>query len=431
MGELLSTLFGFFILGLMVLSGYSMLSAMFSKKPVRRRRSYRSSNRYYRGRGRGYGYYRTSALTSRTPRPYSGKSYVHNPDPDTFMVYFLENEKLGALKLGVGSWGRINEFTDSRVSPSYSAENIGWRLLRAAKFSTQESEYDLGREQAYEAERRAHFYWRYVRRHPRYLEREQMGFSLIDVFGQRKFESTKGYTETAELGQVCEVSTWNYVLNSPGFKSEHRPINARELTLLDLESFSLEIPVGYQEAQIKRIRHRADGTSSRNQLTDEERFWNKVEKTDSCWLWKGAKLQAGYGVARLGERSGVAQRIAWELEIGSDPGLFFLQNECGNRSCVFPKHWTLSLRRRSLPGEVRVSEFKCTTQGCPRPSLTMTRPGLCEPCRQSEKRKRRKIRQAQSDPSFQCQKCGAFVERRGAPQDEKLCKPCRGLRRQK
>jgi len=94
MGELLSTLFGFFILGLMVLSGYSMLSAMFSKKPVRRKRSYRSSNRYYKGRGRGYGYYRTSARTSRTPRPYSGKSYVHNPDPNTFMVYFLKMRSL-------------------------------------------------------------------------------------------------------------------------------------------------------------------------------------------------------------------------------------------------------------------------------------------------------------------------------------------------
>ena len=162
MGELLSTLFGFFILGLMILSGYSMVSAMFSKKPVRHRRSYRSSNRYYKGRGRGYGYYRTPTISYRTPRPYSGKSYINNPDPNTFMVYFLENQKLGALKLGVGSWGRINEFIYARVSPSRSAENAGWVLLRAAKFSLFESQYDLGREQAYEAERRAHYYWRYV-----------------------------------------------------------------------------------------------------------------------------------------------------------------------------------------------------------------------------------------------------------------------------
>ena len=27
----------------------------------------------------------------------------------------------------------------------------------------------------------------------------------------------------------------------------------------------------------------------------EERFWEKVQKTDSCWLWTGATTSAGYG----------------------------------------------------------------------------------------------------------------------------------------
>jgi len=424
--EFLGFVVGLVILGLMVVSGYSMLSAMFSKKQVRRRRRYGSSNRYPKGPGRGYGHYKTSTISSRTPRPYSGKSYVHNPDPDTFMVYFLENEKLGALKLGVGSWGRINEFTDARVSPSYSADNIGWRLLRAAKFSTKESEYDIGREQAYEAERRAHFYWRYVKRHPRFLEQEKMGFSLIDVYGQRKFEPTKGYTETAALGQVCEVSTWNYVLNSPGFKSEHRPINARELKLLDQESSSLEMPIGYAEAQIKRIRHRADGTSTRNQITDEERFWSKVEKTESCWNWLASTTDSGYGQGYFEGSVRPAHRIVWTLEMGSDPGLFFMENNCGRRSCVNPTHWSISLRRKSLPNEIRVSEFKCTNESCKRPSLTMTRPGLCEPCKQREKRKRRKER---LENNTLCRICGSRVERRGAPSDPELCSVCRNTKK--
>lgn len=431
MGELLSALFGFFILGLMVLSGYSMLSAMFSKKPVRRRRSYRSSNRYYKGRGRGYGYYRTPTISSRTPRPYSGKSYINNPDPNTFMVYFFENQKLGALKLGVGSWGRINEFIYARVSPSHSAENAGWVLLRAAKFSLFESQYDLGREQAYEAERRAHYYWRYVKRHPKFLEQNQMGFSEIEVLGKRQFQPTKGFTETAKLGEVCEFSTWNYVLKSPGLKEEHQPENARDLIFLDSEASALEIPVGYVEAQIKRVRHRVDGTSSREQLSDEDRFWSKVEKTDTCWNWLASKTNSGYGQGYFGGSVGTAHRIGWTLEMGSDPGLFLMENKCGKRSCVNPEHWAISLRRRSAPDEVRVSEFKCTTQGCPRPSITRTRPGLCEPCKQSEKRKRRKIRQIMTDPSLKCQKCEAFVERRGSPQDANLCKPCRESRRPK
>ena len=426
MNELLDLLLGLFILSLLFFSAYSMLSTLFSNKPVRNRKSHRRQNQYYKGRGRGYGQYRTPAISSRTPRPYLGKSYIDNPDPDTFMVYFLENEKLGALKLGVGSWGRINEFTDARVSPSYSAENIGWNLLRAAKFSTKESEYDIGREQAYEAERRAHFYWRYVMRHPRFLEQEQMGFSLLEVFGQRRFEPTKGYTETAELGKVCEASTWKYVLNSPGFKSEHRPVNTRDLKLLDQENFSLEIPIGYTEAQIKRIRHRADGTISRNQLTDEERFWSKIEKTDSCWNWLAGTTEGGYGQGYFEGSVRPAHRIVWTLEMGSDPGLFFMENNCGRRSCVNPSHWSISLRRKSLPNEIRVSEFKCTNESCDRPSLTMTQPGLCEPCKQREKRKRRAKRR---ELNSLCRICGTKVERRGAPSDPELCSVCRNTQK--
>lgn len=392
MSELFDLVFGIFILALIFLFCFSMLSGMSSKKPVRSKRKRKSSNTYYKGRGRGYGYYRTSGISSRAPRSYSGKTYVSNPNPDTFMVYFLENEKLGALKLGVGSWGRINEFTDARVAPSYSAENIGWRLLRAAKFSTSESEYDFGREQAYEAERRAHFYWRYVKRHPRHLEKSQMGFSLLEVFGERKFEPTKGYTETAALGQVCESSTWNYVLKSPGFKGEYVPINARELNLLDNEGVNLELPLGYAEAKIKRVRHRLDGTSSKAQLSDEDRFWSKVEKTETCWNWLAGISDTGYGQGYFGGSVGPAHRIVWTLEMGSDPGLFLMENKCGKRSCVNPEHWAISLRRRSAPGEVRVSEFRCITEGCTRPSLTMTKPGFCEPCKQIEKRKRRKAK---------------------------------------
>jgi hypothetical protein len=423
MSEFLDAVFGVIVLGLMFLAGYSMLSAMFSKKPVRKRKNYRSSKNYHRGTRGSYVNRRTPPITSRTPRKYSGKSYISNPNPDTFMVYFLENERLGALKLGVGSWGRINEFLDSRVSPSYEADNIGWRLLRAAKFSTTESEYDLGREQAYEAEKRVHFYWRYVKRHSRHLEKDQMGFSLLDVYGVKKFEPTKGYTETAPLGKVCERTSWNYVLKSPGFKGEHIPISARELRELDSENVDLDLPTGYLEAQIKRVRHLGH-QGKQTQISEEERFWSKIEKTDGCWNWLATINNSGYGLGYFEGSLSPAHRIVWKLEIGSDPGLFYMDNKCGKRSCVNPEHWDISLRRRSAPGEVRVSEFFCTNEGCSRPSLTLTRPGVCEPCRQREKRKRR---QERARRHFVCSKCGSPAERRGAPSSPDLCSMCRRL----
>jgi hypothetical protein len=67
----------------------------------------------------------------------------------------------------------------------------------------------------------------------------------------------------------------------------------------------------------------------------------------------------------------------------------------GNKSCVRTAHWEISVRRKSKPGEVRISPFTCTTPNCDKPSVTMTVAGLCDSCRQRAKRERRKLREAQ------------------------------------
>lgn len=36
-------------------------------------------------------------------------------------------------------------------------------------------------------------------------------------------------------------------------------------------------------------------------LSLEERFWLRVEKTDTCWLWTGLPDKDGYGVLRAHE----------------------------------------------------------------------------------------------------------------------------------
>lgn len=54
-----------------------------------------------------------------------------------------------------------------------------------------------------------------------------------------------------------------------------------------------------------------------------ERFWNKVHKTESCWLWTAYCDPNGYG--RLGVGTGadktmkLATHVAWYLETGSWP----------------------------------------------------------------------------------------------------------------
>jgi HNH endonuclease len=68
-----------------------------------------------------------------------------------------------------------------------------------------------------------------------------------------------------------------------------------------------------------------------------ERFWSLVDKTDSCWIWKGPTAGAGYGVLRFqGERI-YAHRFSYELYHRCEPE-HTIDHLCRNRLCVNPTH---------------------------------------------------------------------------------------------
>lgn len=69
-----------------------------------------------------------------------------------------------------------------------------------------------------------------------------------------------------------------------------------------------------------------------------ERFYAKVEKTETCWLWTGALLRTGYGSIRINKKSERAHRVAYELEIEKIPTGMLLRHICDNKRCVNPSH---------------------------------------------------------------------------------------------
>lgn len=69
-----------------------------------------------------------------------------------------------------------------------------------------------------------------------------------------------------------------------------------------------------------------------------ERFWPKVEKTDSCWPWRGSVDRKGYGRLRVDGRTALAHRIGYELCVGPIPEGLTLDHLCRNRGCVNPAH---------------------------------------------------------------------------------------------
>jgi hypothetical protein len=64
-----------------------------------------------------------------------------------------------------------------------------------------------------------------------------------------------------------------------------------------------------------------------------DRFWEKVQKTDGCWLWT-ATLMRGYGWFRVGSRPHYAHRIAWQEAYGPIPEGRLVLHHCDVRACV-------------------------------------------------------------------------------------------------
>jgi hypothetical protein len=72
----------------------------------------------------------------------------------------------------------------------------------------------------------------------------------------------------------------------------------------------------------------------------EARFWEKVEKTETCWNWTASKNRR-YGAFKVGGRQGrniAAHRFAYEMLVGEIPEDLVLDHLCRNKKCVNPDH---------------------------------------------------------------------------------------------
>lgn len=69
-----------------------------------------------------------------------------------------------------------------------------------------------------------------------------------------------------------------------------------------------------------------------------DRFWEKVEKTTSCWNWIANKNRKGYGRIWVDGRNEFAQRVAFTMLYGQFNKKMRILHCCDNPSCVNPKH---------------------------------------------------------------------------------------------
>ena len=69
-----------------------------------------------------------------------------------------------------------------------------------------------------------------------------------------------------------------------------------------------------------------------------ERFWAKVNKTETCWLWKGHVDADDYGRINWFGKRILTHRLSWKIHNGAIPQGLCVLHRCDTPRCVRPDH---------------------------------------------------------------------------------------------
>ena len=88
--------------------------------------------------------------------------------------------------------------------------------------------------------------------------------------------------------------------------------------------------------------------------TIEDRFWSKVEKSETCWAWTACRLSAsGYGRFGFRGKTYYAHRVSWIFAFGELSANEFVLHHCDTPSCVRPSHLFTGSQQENMLDKVR------------------------------------------------------------------------------
>ena len=85
----------------------------------------------------------------------------------------------------------------------------------------------------------------------------------------------------------------------------------------------------------------------------EQRFLEKIEKTDNCWNWLAYLNEWGYGVFSENRKTILAHRFSWKFYKGEIPKGLEVCDRCDNPKCVNPDHLWLGTHIENVEDTVR------------------------------------------------------------------------------
>lgn len=129
-------------------------------------------------------------------------------------------------------------------------------------------------------------------------------------------------------------------------------------------------------------------------MTLPPNFWNKVRKTDYCWLWQAAQNTMGYGCFATGRTSDLSHRLAYKDAHGPIPEGMTIDHLCRTRNCVNPDHLQVvtyeeNNRRKKVVGGLDIGD-ECVNGHVLTPELLYRHPrghSECLECRRENKRR--------------------------------------------
>lgn len=82
------------------------------------------------------------------------------------------------------------------------------------------------------------------------------------------------------------------------------------------------------------------------------RFKEKINFTNSCWLWTAGKYGKGYGSYTLDGKNQSAHRVSWKFVYGEIPEGLCVLHKCDTPSCVNPDHLFLGTNQDNMDDKV-------------------------------------------------------------------------------